>query len=65
MAVVPKIKTSKQRKHLRRSHHALVAPTLVECSQCKNLITPHQACENCGFYRGRKVIKEAINDKIK
>ncbi|WP_416371682.1 50S ribosomal protein L32 [Metamycoplasma hominis] len=50
---------------MRRSHHALVAPTLVECSQCKNLITPHQACENCGFYRGRKVIKEAINDKIK
>ncbi|WP_373438724.1 50S ribosomal protein L32 [Metamycoplasma equirhinis] len=65
MAIVPKRKTSKQRKHLRRSHHALNATTVVECSHCKQLIIPHQACEYCGFYKGSKVLKNAFNDKIK
>ncbi|WP_027122869.1 50S ribosomal protein L32 [Metamycoplasma spumans] len=65
MAVVPKRKTSKQRKHLRRSHHALTAATLVECKQCNQQIIPHQACKYCGFYKGEKVLKNALNDKIK
>lgn len=65
MAITPKRKTSKQRKHLRRSHHALDEVTLIECPQCKQPIIPHQACKYCGFYKSKKVIKKAINDKIK
>ncbi|AWX42725.1 ribosomal protein L32 [Metamycoplasma cloacale] len=65
MAIVPKRKTSKQRKHLRRSHHALTATTVVECQNCKQSIIPHTACQFCGFYKGKKVIKESLNDKIK
>ncbi|ENY54101.1 50S ribosomal protein L32 [Metamycoplasma alkalescens] len=65
MAVVPKRKTSKQRKNLRRSHHALSLATLVECKHCKQSIIPHQACKYCGFYKDIKVLKNAINDKIK
>ncbi|AWX69255.1 50S ribosomal protein L32 [[Mycoplasma] anseris] len=65
MAIVPKRKTSKQRKHLRRSHHALEANTLVACANCKQQILPHMACKYCGFYKGIKVIKEALNDKVK
>ena len=65
MAIVPKRKTSKQRKALRRSQHALEATTLVECKNCKQQIIPHQACKYCGFYKGKKIIKEALNDKIK
>ncbi|PWC08984.1 50S ribosomal protein L32 [Mycoplasmopsis arginini] len=65
MAIVPKRKTSKQRKNLRRSHHALTAVTLVECKHCKQSIIPHQACKYCGFYKEEKVLKNAVNDKIK
>ncbi|ASI53932.1 50S ribosomal protein L32 [Metamycoplasma hyosynoviae] len=63
--IVPKRKTSKQRKALRRSHHALKPATLALCNNCKQAIIPHTICEFCGFYKGKKEIKEAINDKIK
>ncbi|MGX9359223.1 50S ribosomal protein L32 [Mycoplasma sp. 2575] len=65
MAIVPKRKTSKQRKNLRRSHHALSPITLVECKHCKQSIIPHQTCRYCGFYKEEKVLKNVINDKIK
>ncbi|RMA78602.1 large subunit ribosomal protein L32 [Metamycoplasma subdolum] len=65
MAVVPKRKTSKQRKALRRSHHALDENMTTPCANCKQLILPHRACEFCGFYKGKKIIKVAKNDKSK
>jgi len=56
---VPKRKTSKQRKHLRRSSvWKLDAPTLVKCSQCHQLTVPHRVCDNCGYYDGKAVIKK-------
>jgi large subunit ribosomal protein L32 len=27
-----------------------------KCSQCGEAVVPHQACSNCGFYKGKKVI---------
>lgn len=55
---VPKNKTSKQRKHKRRSSvWKLDAPTLVKCPQCHELTVPHKVCDNCGFYDGKEVIK--------
>ena len=53
---VPKKRTSKARRDQRRSHHALSAPTLVACSQCKELKPPHQVCPHCGTYKGREII---------
>ncbi|MGY5139441.1 50S ribosomal protein L32 [Mycoplasmopsis gallinarum] len=55
MAIVPKRKTSKQRKHKRRTHHALDLPNLVACSNCSKMIQQHKVCPNCGFYKGKKV----------
>ncbi|MBN1419963.1 MAG: 50S ribosomal protein L32 [Planctomycetes bacterium] len=52
----PKKKTSKARKHARRSHLALSHPTIIECSRCHTPIEPHTVCGNCGHYRGRSVI---------
>ncbi len=40
----------------RRSHHALVAPTLVKCANCSEYKLPHRACMKCGMYRGRQII---------
>ncbi|MXR12774.1 50S ribosomal protein L32 [Mycoplasma hyopneumoniae] len=64
MAIVPKRKTSKQRKHKRQSHSALKLPNLVSCSNCANKKLLHHICQFCGFYKNRKIISfKAVNDK--
>ncbi|MBU4690295.1 50S ribosomal protein L32 [Mycoplasma sp. ES3157-GEN-MYC] len=55
MAIVPKRKTSKQRKHKRRTHDALVVQNLVACKNCTNLTQQHKVCEMCGFYKDKIV----------
>ena len=54
---VPKAKTTKSRRDMRRSHHALVAPPRSNCPQCGEAKPPHRVCANCGTYRGREVIR--------
>lgn len=53
---VPKKKTSKSKRDMRRSHHALVAPNLVVCPQCHNKKLQHHVCPSCGYYDGRQVL---------
>ena len=53
---VPKKRTSKARCDARRSHHALQAPSLVECPQCKSMKPQHVVCPTCGSYAGRQVL---------
>ena len=54
---VPKSKTSKQRRNLRRSSHwKLDLPNLALC-KCGEYTLSHRACKACGMYRGRQVIK--------
>ena len=54
---VPKAKTTKSRRNMRRSHHALAAPARSNCPQCGEAKHPHRVCANCGTYRGREVIR--------
>ncbi|MBQ2347746.1 MAG: 50S ribosomal protein L32 [Clostridia bacterium] len=55
---VPKRKVSSARQNKRRSNvWKLEAPALSICSNCGELKAPHRVCGNCGFYRGREVIK--------
>ncbi|ATO30797.1 50S ribosomal protein L32 [Mycoplasmopsis bovirhinis] len=66
MAIVPKRKTSKQRKHKRQTHSALETPNLIKCSNCTKLIEQHVLCQHCGFYKGKKHTSYlALNDRIK
>ena len=60
---VPKKKTTKSKRDKRRSHHALKRLNLAKCSNCGEYILPHQVCPNCGFYKGKEVIK--IREKKK
>ena len=53
---VPKKKTSKSRKNMRRAHDFLT-PTVRPCPQCKAPKLPHCACPSCGTYKGRQVMK--------
>ncbi|VEU66435.1 50S ribosomal protein L32 [Mesomycoplasma conjunctivae] len=64
MAIVPKRKTSKQRKHKRRTHDSLSMPNIVTCSNCSNKRQQHHVCVFCGFYKDKKVLSfNAINDR--
>lgn len=56
---VPKRKVSKARRDKRRSSvWKLEAPTLVKCDQCGGLKLPHKVCGNCGYYKGRSIVKK-------
>ncbi len=54
---VPKKKTSKSRRNMRRSHHALKRVNLSECPNCGETKLPHHVCPACGYYDGREVIE--------
>jgi large subunit ribosomal protein L32 len=52
---VPKKKTSKSRRNMRRAHHALKSAAWVECPNCGEHKRPHHVCAACGHYDGRQV----------
>jgi large subunit ribosomal protein L32 len=53
---VPKKRTSKSRKGMRRSHHAIKANAAVMvCPSCGELKLMHRVCEACGTYKGAQV----------
>jgi len=52
---LPKKKTSKSRKGMRRSHDHVATPNVVLC-QCGEPIISHRACSACGNYKGRQVL---------
>lgn len=53
---VPKKKTSKSRKNMRRSHDFLTTQSVSTCPQCKAPKLPHRVCLTCGTYKGKEVI---------
>ena len=54
---VPKKRTSKSRKGMRRSHDALQFKAAVHiCPECGELKLCHHICGACGTYRGQQVI---------
>lgn len=52
---VPKKKTSKSRKNMRRAHDFLTTPSLSVCPECKSAKMPHRVCPSCGTYKGKEV----------
>ena len=53
---VPKRKTSKSKRDMRRTHQKTQAPSVTTCSQCGEAKLPHRVCTECGSYKGRSVI---------
>ncbi|MBU8922513.1 MAG: 50S ribosomal protein L32 [Bacteroidales bacterium] len=60
---VPKRRTSKSKKNMRRSHWKASSPALSECSHCHQSKQPHTVCPNCGYYAGREVIKPVVKEE--
>ncbi|MFW6415056.1 MAG: 50S ribosomal protein L32 [Thermodesulfobacteriota bacterium] len=52
---VPKKKTSKSRKGMRRSHHKAKVPTVISC-ECGAAKLPHRVCPSCGNYKGKQML---------
>jgi large subunit ribosomal protein L32 len=47
--MLPVARTSKARKGIRRSHHAVVGKQVVRCPKCNQSKLPHRLCANCGY----------------
>ena len=54
---VPKKRTSKMRRDMRRAgNNKLKVPVQVNaCPNCGAATQPHRVCPACGFYKGKKV----------
>jgi large subunit ribosomal protein L32 len=59
---VPKQKNSKARGRKRRTHYKTSAPTVGICPECQEPKRPHTACPECGAYKGRNVIDQAVEE---
>ncbi len=55
---VPKRRTSKSKRDMRRAHQKIEATALTACSQCGERKLPHHVCPNCGTYKGRTIIEK-------
>ncbi len=53
---VPKRKRSHARKSKRNANKFFAVKAFTTCPNCKATIAPHQACKECGHYKGVKVL---------
>jgi large subunit ribosomal protein L32 len=60
---VPKKKTSKSRRDMRRAHHALKTVGHMECPNCGERKRAHHVCGSCGHYGAGKSDREVVAQK--
>lgn len=53
---VPKRKRSHARRAKAHANKGLKLKAFTACSNCKEVLLPHQACSECGYYKGAKVL---------
>lgn len=57
---VPKKRTSKSRKGMRRAHDFIQHTAAAEaCPSCGELKLRHHVCDACGTYRGKQILTVA------
>jgi large subunit ribosomal protein L32 len=56
----PKKQTSKSKGKIRKNaNFAKKSLTgLIECQECGEKKLPHQACQNCGYYKDEQIVKD-------
>lgn len=59
---VPKKRTSRAKRDMRRSHDAISGPTIL-VEKDGSVRRPHRMNLETGEYRGRKILKETKEDK--
>jgi large subunit ribosomal protein L32 len=53
---VPKRKTSKSKKRMRKRSHETVVRPVQACPECGAPQQPHRVCASCGQYKGKQVL---------
>lgn len=54
---IPRKKHTKSAVGQRRAHDFLKKVTVNKCPKCGKPVKPHVACDFCGTYKGRQVVK--------
>ena len=54
---VPKRKLSRKRRDQRSANKGIKPKELAACQTCKASLMPHQVCQECGYYKGRKILR--------
>jgi large subunit ribosomal protein L32 len=62
---VPKRKTSKARRDKRSANKHIRPQAVTSCDNCQHPLATHTACGECGYYKGRKVMKTKFDRMIK
>lgn len=52
----PKKRLSRSKRGQRRSHDALQAATVINCTNCGSMVLPHHVCPSCGYYKGKEIV---------
>ncbi|HAA83351.1 MAG: 50S ribosomal protein L32 [Thermodesulfobacterium commune] len=55
---VPKRKTSRSRRGMRRAHQHLEVSSFSVCPRCKSAKLPHRVCPSCGYYKSKQVLEK-------
>ena len=53
---VPKKRTSRSKRGMRRSHRALSFHGIGRCSNCGAIVRPHHICLSCGYYKEKQIL---------
>ncbi|MBT5338328.1 50S ribosomal protein L32 [Candidatus Falkowbacteria bacterium] len=62
---VPKHRKTHSKTRMGRSHDALKVAQPALCPECKAPIKAHRACPACGHYKGKQVLRNKADVKIK
>jgi len=62
---VPKRKRSRARRDKRFANKAMQIKSFTNCPNCDEAISTHQACLNCGHYKGRKIMTTKADRAVK
>jgi large subunit ribosomal protein L32 len=54
---VPKRKLSRKRRDQRSANKGIKPKAITGCQTCQAPMMPHQVCKECGYYKGRKILR--------
>lgn len=57
---VPKRKLSRRRRDKRSANKGIKPKQITLCQTCSFPMMPHQACKDCGYYKGTKILRTRL-----
>ncbi|NTW14983.1 MAG: 50S ribosomal protein L32 [Candidatus Moranbacteria bacterium] len=57
---LPKQRHTRHRRDRARRELEMTPTQTVSCPKCGTPVVPHRACQKCGEYRGRAVVKKSL-----